>query len=71
MSILLDIARREHDKRVDEYRKLAGLLPQGMECAAIRCAVKKLRECGHPYVAEILAAYIERLGKADIDRCGV
>ena len=62
--VLLDIARREHDKRVEEYKELEGLLPSGLELAAIRGAATVLRNNGNTYVAGILNAYLDRLAQA-------
>lgn len=56
--------QREHDKRVEEHRELERLLPHGLELSALRNAVTMLREKGHGYVADIIAAYVERLAKA-------
>lgn len=55
---------REHDKRVEECRELEMLLPRGLELSALRNAVTVLRENGHGYVSDIIAAYVERLAEA-------
>ena len=55
---------REHDKRVEEYAELERLLPHGLELSALRNAVTMLREKGHGYVADIIAAYVDRLAEA-------
>jgi hypothetical protein len=56
--------QREHDNRVEEYRKLRAMLPSGMEIAAMRLAVEALRKSGKPLVARILTTYMDRLKEA-------
>jgi hypothetical protein len=58
--------QREHDKRVEEYVALHDRLPQAIEIAAMRFAVTALRENGHGYVADMLAAYVDRWKKAAV-----
>ena len=59
--VLLDIALREHDKRVEEYIELEKLLPAGRELTAMRVAVAALRESGRGFAADAIEAYVERL----------
>jgi hypothetical protein len=56
--------QREHDRRVEEYVQLEERLPHSIEIEAMRFAVNVMRERGHGYVADILAAYVDRWKKA-------
>lgn len=62
----LEDAESEHDKRVEEYRELERMLPNGIRRSAIRVAIKSLADTGKHHVAALLSEYLRCLEAAGL-----